>query len=415
VKSNRWRRCARTVITTTAAGLAVLMAALPAAADPADDKARVDRELAKTKAALEASSERVETAAVALAEANRRMPAVERRLADARGLLASARAKATTAATAVRTASAKLTAADRAVTRATNRVDRTREQIAEYAVSAYMGRDVAGVDALLSLSDPADFVAGLTYLDHIAQGQTRALNAGTRARNDAEIAKDVQVQRKREADQARRQANAAVRRAAEAEADAARAEAEVAAVVDQRARALGVAEDERAATEARYKELQAESARIAAAIRKRAAGGGPVVQPGARLLMPVDGWKSSDFGMRLDPVYGVWRLHAGTDFAAGGGSSIWAARAGEVLRAGWNGGYGNYTCLYHGTYQRKGFATCYAHQSAILVRVGQQVRQGQVIGRVGTTGASTGNHLHFEVRLDGTPVNPIPWLPACLC
>lgn len=85
------------------------------------------------------------------------------------------------------------------------------------------------------------------------------------------------------------------------------------------------------------------------------------------------------------------------------------------MRAGWNGGYGNYTCVYHGTYQGKGFATCYAHQSAILVKAGQQVRQGDVIGRVGTTGASTGNHLHFEVRLDGTPVNPVPWLPACLC
>ena len=86
-----------------------------------------------------------------------------------------------------------------------------------------------------------------------------------------------------------------------------------------------------------------------------------------------------------------------------------------MFRAGWNGGYGNYTCIYHGTYQGKGFATCYAHQSAILVRAGQQVRQGQVIGRVGTTGASTGNHLHFEVRLDGDPVDPLPWLPSCLC
>jgi murein DD-endopeptidase MepM/ murein hydrolase activator NlpD len=60
-------------------------------------------------------------------------------------------------------------------------------------------------------------------------------------------------------------------------------------------------------------------------------------------------------------------------------------------------------------------STCYAHQSRILVGLGQWVRRGQVIGRVGTTGASTGNHLHFEVRLDGTPTNPLRWLPACLC
>ena len=131
--------------------------------------------------------------------------------------------------------------------------------------------------------------------------------------------------------------------------------------------------------------------------------------------MPVNGWKSSDFGMRFDPFYQVWQLHAGVDFAAPGGAPIWAVESGNVFRAGWNGGYGNYTCIYHGTYQGQGFATCYAHQSQILVSVGQQVQRGQVVGLVGTTGASTGTHLHFEVRLDGNPVDPVPWLPACLC
>jgi murein DD-endopeptidase MepM/ murein hydrolase activator NlpD len=103
------------------------------------------------------------------------------------------------------------------------------------------------------------------------------------------------------------------------------------------------------------------------------------------------------------------------DLAAPGGTAIHAVAGGEVIRAGWNGGYGNYTCIYHGTYEGRGFATCYAHQSSIVVRQGQQVRVGDVIGRVGTTGASTGNHLHFEVRLNGTPVDPVPWLPSCLC
>ncbi|GAA0919531.1 hypothetical protein GCM10009558_030650 [Virgisporangium aurantiacum] len=78
-------------------------------------------------------------------------------------------------------------------------------------------------------------------------------------------------------------------------------------------------------------------------------------------------------------------------------------------------GSGNYTCVYHGRYQGDAISTCYAHQSQILVHPGQQVRRGQLIGRVGSTGTSTGPHLHFEVRLDGNPVDPARWLPSCLC
>jgi murein DD-endopeptidase MepM/ murein hydrolase activator NlpD len=86
-----------------------------------------------------------------------------------------------------------------------------------------------------------------------------------------------------------------------------------------------------------------------------------------------------------------------------------------VIQAGWNGGYGNYTCISHGRLQGRGFSTCYGHQSAILVHVGERVSRGEVIGRVGTTGASTGYHLHFETRFDGVPRNPLGYLPPCLC
>ena len=119
--------------------------------------------------------------------------------------------------------------------------------------------------------------------------------------------------------------------------------------------------------------------------------------------------------MRYDPYYKTWQLHAGVDLAAPEGSPIYAAGDGQVVQAGWSGGYGNYTCLYHGQYQGKGLSTCYGHQSAILVHVGQAVHRGDLIGRVGTTGASTGDHLHFEVRVNGTPVQPLDWLNACLC
>ena len=131
---------------------------------------------------------------------------------------------------------------------------------------------------------------------------------------------------------------------------------------------------------------------------------------GGKLLRPVAGPITSRFGNRLDPYYHVWQLHPGIDIAAAPGTPIYAAAAGRVTRAGWYGGYGNYTCIEHGQFDGQRLSTCYGHQSTLLATPGQQVAAGQVLGLVGSTGASTGPHLHFEVRLDGRPVDPLPWL-----
>ncbi len=118
------------------------------------------------------------------------------------------------------------------------------------------------------------------------------------------------------------------------------------------------------------------------------------------LIWPVNGPVTSPFGYRWG------RLHAGIDIGVPYGTPIHAAAAGTVVIAAWTGGYGNYTCIDHGG----GLATCYAHQSSYAVSVGTQVSQGQVIGYVGDTGHSFGAHLHFEVRINGTPVDPLGYL-----
>lgn len=131
---------------------------------------------------------------------------------------------------------------------------------------------------------------------------------------------------------------------------------------------------------------------------------------GGRLRRPVPGPVTSRFGNRLDPYYHVWQLHAGIDMASPTGTEIVAAAGGRVIQAGWSGGYGNYTCLDHGQVDGQRLSTCYGHQQKIMVSPGQQVAAGEVIGHVGSTGASTGPHLHFEVRLGGRPVDPLPWI-----
>ena len=118
------------------------------------------------------------------------------------------------------------------------------------------------------------------------------------------------------------------------------------------------------------------------------------------LIWPVSGPVTSPFGYRWG------RLHAGIDIGVPYGTPIHAAASGTVVLAGWTGGYGNYTCIDHGG----GMATCYAHQSSYAVSSGASVAQGQVIGYVGSTGHSFGAHLHFEVRINGNPVDPLGYL-----
>ncbi|MBE9086735.1 peptidoglycan DD-metalloendopeptidase family protein [Tolypothrix sp. LEGE 11397] len=121
---------------------------------------------------------------------------------------------------------------------------------------------------------------------------------------------------------------------------------------------------------------------------------------------PSDAPTSSPFGWRIHPILGYRRFHAGLDFAASYGSTIRAADSGTVIFAGWYGGYGKAVIIDHGN----GITTLYGHTSELFVSEGQGVQRGQAIAAVGSTGLSTGPHLHFEVRRNGTPVDPASYL-----
>jgi murein DD-endopeptidase MepM/ murein hydrolase activator NlpD len=120
------------------------------------------------------------------------------------------------------------------------------------------------------------------------------------------------------------------------------------------------------------------------------------------MRMPVSGRVTSGFGSRFHPILGYRRMHAGLDLAASYGSPIVAAADGRVVGAGWSGGYGNLVRIAH----NGGIQTMYGHMSRIAARAGTFVHQGQIIGYVGSTGLSTGPHLHYEVLKNGSPVNP---------
>ncbi len=159
-------------------------------------------------------------------------------------------------------------------------------------------------------------------------------------------------------------------------------------------------------------DLQGNPLRQQSTVWRKAAGGlfapglhsGPVVRPAG---LPVrTNAVSSSFGIRWHPLLGGYRFHAGIDLPAAMGTRTFATSPGTVATAGWCGGYGYCVTIDHGA----GYFTLYGHLARIDVATGQRVGSGQDLGLVGSTGNSTGPHLHYEVRINGRPVDPIPYL-----
>jgi murein DD-endopeptidase MepM/ murein hydrolase activator NlpD len=164
--------------------------------------------------------------------------------------------------------------------------------------------------------------------------------------------------------------------------------------------------ERRDALEAAENRLAQDSEKIAVMIRQKVAAATGVVRGTGRFVFPANANISSGFGNRVHPILGYSRFHAGVDFSASHGAAIMAADSGRVIFSGWYGGYGQAVIIDHGD----GITTLYGHASRLFVKEGQNVQQGQTIAAVGSTGLSTGPHLHFEVRQNGNPVNPMAYL-----
>ena len=166
--------------------------------------------------------------------------------------------------------------------------------------------------------------------------------------------------------------------------------------------------NDRVAYQRAERELAKQSASIGSYINKTTKDSN--VQVASGFIKPIQGRITSPFGWRTHPIFNTRSFHSGIDIGGPNYGEIRASNSGKVIYSGWYGGYGKVVILEHGIVNGKPITTLYAHMSSILVSNGQKVSKGQVIGKEGTTGYSTGPHCHFEVRVNGQPNNPLNYI-----
>lgn len=286
------------------------------------------------------------------------------------------------------------------------RVRRSTQTLRDQAVSAYIGGGSAGpsIEVLLSSFGGATQNGQASSYAGVLVDHQRAVIVEYRSAKAARAKVSARAVKTREGAQQIRDAVAASQRELQikrVEMEALKEEAGRAAALQLAARTKLLSK--KIEIEARITNQEKASDGIALTLFAAQSGEPDYVPGSITFAPPIPGAKpGSPFGMRFHPILHYARLHAGMDIGAGAGTPIHAAADGVVLIAGPRGGYGNAVVIDHGF----GIATVYAHQSRIVARVGQQVKLGDVIGAVGSTGLSTGPHLHFETRVRGIPVNP---------
>lgn len=273
-----------------------------------------------------------------------------------------------------------------------------QELLSQRLVSAYKYGFTGYLEALASSRGFADFISKFEALSYFLRNDLTLLSE-VEATKEEIMAKQKEYELKKESLQDRRN------NYYELKAQAAKNQKQKVVLISRTKKELQVIQSDREKLEAALDELEQTSKEIEEQI-KRKQQSGEVLGTG-RMIWPVKGRISSNFGWRMHPILKKRKFHSGLDLAVASGTGVMAADSGRVLVSGWNGGYGYFIAIDHGN----GISTAYGHNSRLLVNEGDIVTKGQTIALSGSTGLSTGPHLHFEVRKDGKPVNPIPFLP----
>lgn len=290
--------------------------------------------------------------------------------------------------------SAELAATRRRLRAAQIRLDRNTAILSARLRAAQRNPDPGFVSVLLGAGDMRDLISRKRVVQKIVEADVSLLQEIERDRAEVERQQAILEDRQRRQSELLHELH-------DRELQAKLAEQRQKDVIDR-------IEQDRQQLEAMLEQQERDSEQVRAMLQELSEspeGRARAAHPWSGLyFLPVRGRLTSRFGYRVHPILHVAKLHTGVDIACPSGTPIHASAGGVVVHAGWLGGYGKAVIIDHGG----GVSTLYGHCSELLVSTGQSVTQGQVIARVGSTGFSTGPHLHFEKRLNGVPVNPIP-------
>jgi murein DD-endopeptidase MepM/ murein hydrolase activator NlpD len=397
---------ARSAAAAALAAAALLAGALaPASADNLDDQAgQLEDQIHQTEDALAGASQRLKAAAADLARAEQQLPAARAAYDSARGKLSEAQARLQAIRLKLRQLKAQQQQVQAEIDSAIARIDRSQTLIARIVRYEYQTGGYAELEVVLDAESPTDFVQRVMATKSVTDTQADVIDQLT-ADKAVLSARQQQMEVTVDAIGATEiEAQDQVDKLRGLFSQAREAKQKIADLIRVRTQAMQVAQEEKQAESQRLARLEAQQQAVQAAIAQQASTGSAT----GSLIWPMPGYSAGGgVGWRVHPVYGYRSCHTGVDIPAPMGAPIIAARAGTVIwtKAELSGPYGNNTLIDHGN----GLSTFYAHQSGFAVSPGQSVRQGQVIGYVGTTGYSSGPHLHFEVHINGVPYDPMGW------
>ncbi len=419
----------RVLVTLVAGSMLSSVAALPLAS--ADDlkhkKHKVERKITSAHSDLDESSQQLRDATAALQSAQIKLGRAQDHLAKTRGELSAAQVLDRQMQAKLEAAVARLRQAQADLQSGRVKIAGQRDEVGRIIAENYQTGDpsLMGLSMVLTTQDPAELTGQLNSVDSVLAKQSVILDRLEASKVLLTVQEQQVEAAKAEVAKERKAAAANLVRKKRLETEAEDAETQVKDLVGLRAQAQSEAAKARAADLAQLGALKKERDRISAILKRRAeearrraaaaaaaadaADSGPTHSNGF-LDWPVNAPVTSPYGWRIHPIYGYRSLHDGIDLAAGCGTPIHAPASGRVIEEYYQTAWGNRIIIDHGFHRGVGLATISNHLSRYAVHTGQRVHRGQIIGYVGTTGWSTGCHLHFTVMQNGSPVNPMKWL-----